>query len=107
MLISSLLDQIEFQKTELLCKDTIIKLIIENSKCSSDSFQNKNNIGSNKIEKFTTPKKSPKSKHQTIEILKTLYPSIGIKYYNKAKEVDTPAGYIFYKEPSFNHTQQY
>ena len=51
-----MIDQIEFLKNELRSKDTIIKLIIENSKYSNKYFQNKNNSDGNQIEKFVTLK---------------------------------------------------
>ena len=56
-LSNNLIDQIEFLKNELFRKDTIIKLIIENSKYNNEYFQNKNNNDSNQREKFFTPKK--------------------------------------------------
>lgn len=49
-LINNLIDQIEFLKYELCCKDTIIKLIIENVKYNNEHFQNKSDNGSNQIE---------------------------------------------------------
>ena len=56
-LSNNLIDQNEFLKNELCRKDTIIKLIIENSKYNNEYFQNKNNNDSNQREKFFTPKK--------------------------------------------------
>ena len=41
VLINNLIDQIEFLKNELRSKDTIIKLIIENSKYGNEYFQKK------------------------------------------------------------------
>ena len=61
-LINNLIDQIEFLKYELHSKDTIIKLIIENSKYSNEYFQNKNNNDTNQTEKFVTRKKKTKTK---------------------------------------------
>ena len=62
-LINNLIDQIEFLKNELRSKDTIIKLIIENSKYGNEYFQKKkNNNDSNQTEKFVTPKKPAKLK---------------------------------------------
>ena len=56
-LSNNLIDQIEFLKNKFCRKDTIIKLIIENSKYNNEYFQNKNNNDSNQTEKFFTPKK--------------------------------------------------
>ena len=78
-LINNLIDQIEFLKNELRSKDTVIKLIIENSKYNNEYFQNKSN-NDNQTEKFVTPKKLQNSKHQAIKILTTLHPSIVLKY---------------------------
>ena len=61
-LINNLIDQIEFLKNELRSKDTIIKLIIENSKYNNEYLQNKNNNDSNQTEKFATPKTTAKLK---------------------------------------------
>ena len=41
MLINNFIDQIEFLKNELRSKDTIIKLIIGNSKYNNEYFQTK------------------------------------------------------------------
>ena len=41
VLINNVIDQIEFLKNELRSKDTIIKLIIENSKYGNEYFQKK------------------------------------------------------------------
>ena len=79
-LINNLIDQIEFLKNELRSKDTIIKLIMENSKYSNKYFQNKNNSDGNQIEKFVTLKKLRNSKYQTIKILATLHLSTVLKY---------------------------
>ena len=59
-LSNNFIDQIEFLKNELRSQDTIIILIIENSKYSNEYFQNKNNNDSNQNEKFVTPKKTAK-----------------------------------------------
>ena len=61
-LINNLIDQIEFLKNELRSKDTIIKLIIENSKYNNENLQNKNNNDSNQTEKFARPKTTAKLK---------------------------------------------
>ena len=61
-LINNFIDQNEFLKNEFRSKDTIIKLIIENSKYSNEYFQNKNNDDSYQTEKFVTPKKTVKLK---------------------------------------------
>ena len=74
-LINNLIDQIEFLKNEFRSKNTIIKLVIKNSKQNNEYFQNKNNNDSNQIEKLATPKKLQIPKHQTIKILTTLHPS--------------------------------
>ena len=42
-LINNLIDQIEFLKNEFHTKDTVIKLVIKNSKQNNEYFQNKNN----------------------------------------------------------------
>ena len=61
-LINKLIDRIVFLKNELRSKDTIIKIIIENSKYSNEYFQNKNN-DSNQTENFVTPKKACKTQN--------------------------------------------
>ena len=65
-------------------KDTIIKLIIENSKYNNENeyFQNENNNDSTQTRKFVTPKKPAPAKLTTdIKILITLHPSTVLKYY--------------------------
>ena len=63
-------------------KDTIIKLIIENSKYNNENeyFQNKNNNDSTQTRIFVTPKK-PAKLTTDIKILTTLHPSTVLKYY--------------------------
>ena len=63
-LINNSIDEIEFTKNELRRKETIIKLIIENSKYKNEYFQNKNN-DSNQTAKFATLKKSRKPRNIT------------------------------------------
>ena len=59
---NGLIDHIEFLKNELRSKDTIIKLIIENSKYNNEFFPNENNDG-NQIEKFVSPKNPCKTQN--------------------------------------------
>ena len=63
VLTNKLIDRIVFLKNELRSKDTIIKIIIENSKYSNEYFQNKNNNDSNQTENFVTPKKACKTQN--------------------------------------------
>ena len=61
MLINNLLDQIKCLKYGFRIKGTIITLIIENSKCNNDYFQNKNNSNSNTTSVFAI-----KTRHKSI-----------------------------------------
>ena len=86
VLINNLIDQIEFLKNELRSKDTIIKLIIENSKYGNEYFQKKKIITIViKLKNSSHQKNLQNSKHQTIKILTTLHPPTVLKNWRTKK----------------------